>query len=54
MFYVDIPKEDNIDQFSEGEFLNVAQFETREEAIAFAKEHFGADDNGMISLVTGG
>jgi len=44
-FYVDIPNRDS------EEWINVETFPTREEAIAFAKEHFGADDNGMIPIV---
>ncbi len=45
-FYVDIP------QFDTEEWLNVESFKNRQEAIDFAKEKFGCDDNGMVSLVT--
>lgn len=34
------------------EFRCVAEFSSREDAIAYAKEHFGADDNGMVCLVS--
>jgi hypothetical protein len=52
-FWVDIPKQPPTDTELEVEWENVKQFETREEAIAFAKETYGADDNGNVSLVTG-
>jgi hypothetical protein len=45
-FYVDIP------QIDKEEWLNVDFFETREEAIKYAQEHFGADENGMVSLIS--
>lgn len=44
--YVDIP------QLNTEEWLNVKSFETQEEAIAYAKQTFGADDNGMVSLIS--
>lgn len=45
-FYVDIP------QLDSEEWLNVETFKTRHEAIEFAKERFGADENGMVRLVS--
>lgn len=45
-FAVDIPQADRQD------WLNVASFPTKEEAIQFAKEKFGADDEGKIQLIT--
>jgi len=52
MVWVDIPQKSNIGE-DDGGYLNVAEFKTRQEAIAFAREHFGADENGMVCLVTG-
>ena len=52
MYWVDIPQESNIYD-DDGAFKNVGEFKTREEAIAFAMEWFGADETGKISLVTG-
>jgi hypothetical protein len=49
IFWVDIPDINDID----GAYANVATFSTKAEAIAFAMEHFGADENGNIQLVTG-
>jgi hypothetical protein len=51
-FYVDIPKMPGED-VEETEFQNVETFKVREDAIAFAMEKFGADENGMIRLVSG-
>ena len=47
VFYVDIPNLHSED------WINVASFTTRPKAIAFAKERFGADDEGRVCLVTG-
>jgi len=51
-WYVDVPKQPNLDPGMDNEWENVQTFATREEAIAFAKEQFGADDEGRVSLVT--
>lgn len=51
-YYVDLPTEDCINN-NDGACKNVATFETKEEAIAFAKKHFGADDEGRFQLVVG-
>ena len=51
LVYVDIPTIECIGN-DNGAFVNVAKFDTREKAIEFARKHFGADENGMVSLVT--
>lgn len=53
MWYVDIPTQDCIDN-EDGAWSAIANFETKAEAVAFVKKHFGADDNGNISLISGG
>ena len=45
-FAVDIPQADK------EEWLDVEYFETKEEAIKFAQEKFGADKNGMVGLIS--
>ena len=45
-YFVDIPT------FSSEYWNNVATFDTREEAIKFVQENFGADENGKVCLVT--
>ncbi len=50
-FYVDIPKVDGDGKPSQ-EWYTVESFRTKQDAIDFAKEHFGADDNGMVSLIS--
>ena len=47
IYYVDIP------QIDREEWINVESFTSRKEAIKFAKEKFGADDEGKVSIVTG-
>lgn len=49
-FYVDVPTEDCINNDS-GAWHNVGQFDTEAVALAFAKEHFGADPRGRVFLV---
>jgi len=51
MFYVDIPQEECVEN-PEHEWLNVGVFDTKAEAIAWAKQTFGADDEGKIQLVS--
>lgn len=46
-YWVDIPQQNS------DAFVNVAKFKTRQEALAFAKEQFGANGKGMVCLVTG-
>ena len=50
-WYVDIPDKDFL-RTQDSPFFNVDTFSTREEAIAFAQEHFGADDEGRVKLVS--
>ncbi len=45
-FYVDIPN-----AVSE-EWINIDSFPTREQAIKFAQEEFGADEEGKVSLIS--
>ena len=47
-FAVDIPN--NI--IDDPEWVNVGFFKTKEEAIKFAQENFGADEEGKISLIS--
>jgi hypothetical protein len=49
-FAVDIPQCFNGDPIDE--WRCVETFSTREEALKFAQEHFGADENGMICLIS--
>jgi len=51
-YYVDIPTADCIGN-PDGAYKNVGLFKTKADAIAFAREHFGADENGNVCLVTG-
>jgi hypothetical protein len=46
-FYVDIPNR------SGEEWINVATFKTREDAVNFVRERFYGDENGMVSLISG-
>lgn len=46
-FYIDVPPTNGSD-----EWHHVATFKTKKEAIEYAKKHFGADENGMISIVS--
>jgi hypothetical protein len=48
---VDIPKVDSAGQPSD-EWYCVEYFKTKEEAIAYAREHYGADENGMVCLIS--
>ena len=50
-FYVDIPKVKGDGKPSE-EWYSVDSFSTREEALKFAQDSFGADENGMVSLIS--
>ncbi len=47
-FFVDVPRSD----VENSEWINVESFKTREQAIKFAMEHFGADENGMICIIS--
>lgn len=47
-YYVDIPS-------SRSEcWLNVGQFEAQEDALAFVRRQYGADDKGRVQLITAG
>ncbi len=35
-----------------GEWVNLSTFKTKQEAIDWAKKHLGADDNGMICVIS--
>lgn len=48
---VDIPKV-NCDGTPSEEWYCVDYFESKEAAIKYAQEHFGADENGMVCLVS--
>lgn len=50
-YYVDIP-DVNCWRSSEGYWANVGTFDTREEALVFAQNCFGADEEGKIQLIT--
>lgn len=49
---VDVPLKSGVNNPDES-WTGVAGFSTREEAIRFTQEHFGADDQGRVCLVTG-
>jgi len=48
-FAVDIPHVGRIDS---GEWTNLATFKTKEEAIKWAMEKLGADEDGMICVIS--
>jgi len=48
---VDIPKVDSNGRPAD-EWYCVEYFKTKEEAIAYARFHYGADENGMVCLVS--
>ena len=50
-FFVDIPQLKS-DGTGSDEWRNVESFKTKEAAIKFAKDNFGADENGMVSLIS--
>ena len=47
-FFVDVPDSDP----DADTFVNVTSFKTKEEALKFVQEKYGADENGMISLIS--
>lgn len=49
-YAVDIPQCFNGEPVDE--WFCVEYFKTKEEALKFAQEHFGADENGMICLIS--
>lgn len=48
LFSIDIPNSDDI----VGPFVNICTFQTKKEALKFAKDIFGADEEGKISLIS--
>lgn len=50
-FAVDVPNPNTIGQ-PNAEWINVNYFETKADAIKFAQEHLGADENGMICVIS--
>jgi len=51
-FAVDVPPSYPNRNNSYEDWVNIQTFQTRKEAIAFAMEHFGADKNGLISIIS--
>lgn len=49
-FAVDIPQTFDGDPIDE--WKTVEYFQNRDEAVKFAQEHFGADENGMVCLIS--
>ena len=47
-YFVDVPDARD----AESPWINCSDFETKEEAIQFARHHFGADENGCICLIS--
>ena len=50
IYWVDLPDSNALD----GSWTNVAEFDTRPEAVEFIRDHFGGDEEGRISLITEG
>ena len=48
-YAVDIP---HVNRIESGEWTNLATFKTKEEAIAWAMEKLGADEEGMICVIS--
>lgn len=46
MYFVDLPKPDST------EINTLATFSTEEEAIAWAMDNLGADENGMLCVIS--
>lgn len=54
IFWVDIPKNPNL-QTEQGEWENVATFDTKEEAIKFINDWFdGSSEDGKVNLIIEG
>lgn len=49
-YFVDIPQCFNGEPIDE--WRTIKEFKTNEEALKYAQEHFGADENGMICLIS--
>lgn len=50
-FYVDIPTRDSVEN-PDASWINIKSFDTEAEAIEFAIKYFGADENGMICIIS--
>ena len=50
IYWVDLPDSNALD----GSWSNVAEFDTRPEAVEFIRDRFGGDEEGRISLITEG
>ena len=50
-YYVDIPQ-CGTDGLPKDEWRNIADFKIKQEAIDFAIKYLGADENGMISVIS--
>jgi hypothetical protein len=48
IFSVDIPNSNDIAE----SFVNICNFQTKEEALKFVKDIFGANEEGKISLIS--
>ena len=53
VWYVDIPSPEGVTN-DDASFVAIDIFHSREEAIAFCKESWGADEEGRVSLITEG
>ena len=51
-YYVDIPQFESGN--NEKEWLNVFSSRDKNECVKFAMDYFGADENGMVSLIVNG
>lgn len=51
-YAVDIPNCNKLEDDYEHEWFNVDYFETKEEAIKYCQDKFGADEEGRINLIS--
>lgn len=51
-YFVDIPNINSIREGRSEEWINVESFDTKEKAIEYAQEFLGADENGMICVIS--
>jgi hypothetical protein len=51
-FYVDLPTVDCVGN-DDGAWLQIADYASRQEAVSFAQQHFGADAEGRVCLIFG-
>lgn len=52
MIYVDIPTIECVEN-DDGPYEHVASFEKRADAVKFCQDHFNADENGNVCLISG-